>query len=131
MIDLFEIRGVEKTALTIEEVRKAIIIVKSLAENAGYQVPEYMLILFVNEKEYEKTVKREDYVEIEDGVLVADGDRVVIKSTYIPLKLLEKIFIGVLTALCYNTFLVYNVEIAKELLREKYLYFLSLVYKGK
>ncbi len=128
---MFEVKGVEKTALTVEEVRKAIIIAKSLAENAGYRIPEYMLILFVNEKEYEETAGREDYIEVEEGVLVADGDRVVIKSTYIPLKLLEKIFVGVLTALYYNTFLVYNAEIAREFLKEKYLYFLSLVYKGK
>lgn len=128
---MFEVKGVEKTALTIEEVKKVIIIVKSLAENAGYRIPEYMLILFVNEKEYEKTARREDYIEVEEGVLVADGDRVVIKSAYIPLKLLEKIFIGVLTALYYHTFLAYNVEIARKFLKEKYLYFLSLVYKGK
>jgi len=126
---LFEVKGLEKTSLTRREIEQAIIVIRNLAENAGYRIPEYMLVLFLDEKEYDNMLKYKDLREVEEGILVSNGDFVAIKSVYLPVKLLEKVFIGILTVFHYNTFLVYDINVAKEFLKEKYLYFLSLVYK--
>ena len=129
---MFEICGLEKTSLTLKEAEQVITIARAVAEENGYQVPEYILVLFVEDKEYNKMLKNSKHmVEIDDGELVDDGHRVVIKGSFLPIKLLEKIFLGLMTAFHYNTFLAYDTSFARNFLREKFLYFLSLIYGRK
>jgi len=126
---LIEIKGIEKTTLSIEEVKRAIEAANTIASEMNYKIPEYLVVIFVEEKLYEKTKNTSpDYIEVEEGILVYNGSSIIIRCDYLSIKLLEKLLLGLLIAFYYNTFMDYGIELSKKILKDRFFSILSSVY---
>jgi len=126
---LIEIKGIEKTTLSIEEAKRAIEAANTIASEMNYKIPEYLVVIFVEEKLYEKTKNTSpDYIEVEEGILVYNGSSIIIRCDYLSIKLLEKLLLGLLIAFYYNTFMDYGIELSKKILKDRFFSILSSVY---
>jgi len=123
-----EVVGLDKCGLTGEEVSRAFAAVAELAMDLGWDVPDYVLLIFASDEAEYSRLREEEFVELEDGLLVRDGVALVVLGSLLPNVLLDRLFLGFLAVFYYETFRELSPEILKELVREKYMRLLSSTY---
>ena len=123
-----EVVGLDKCGLTKEEVSRAFAAVVELAIELGWDVPDYVLLIFAGDEAEYRAFRGEEFLELEDGLLVRDGVALVVLGSLLPNVLLDRLFLGFLAVFYYETFRKLSPEVLKELVREKYMRLLSSTY---